>query len=114
MIKKEKYVNIISDNRFWEREIGMFDIIETGKRLAKLRRSANMTQMEVAEKLGISFQAVSCWEHGKTMPDISNLLKIAQIYNVSVDEILSNERQANAVSASPPEKRLPICFKSFP
>lgn len=75
----------------------MFDIIETGKRLAKLRRNANLTQMEVAERLGISFQAVSYWERGKTMPDISNLVNIAKIYNVSIDEIAGDEEQADAI-----------------
>ena len=75
----------------------MFDMIETGKRLSKFRRNANLTQMEVAEKLGISFQAVSFWERGKTMPDLSNLVRIAEIYNVSIDEILNNERQISAI-----------------
>ncbi len=67
----------------------MIDMVETGKRLAKFRRNANMTQMEVAEKLGISFQAVSYWERGKTMPDITNLVEIANLYDVSLDDILN-------------------------
>lgn len=67
----------------------MLDMIETEKRLAKFRRKANLTQMEVAEKLGISFQAVSYWERGKTMPDITNLVEIADLYDVSIDDILN-------------------------
>lgn len=75
----------------------MFDITATGKRLAKFRRDANYTQMEVAEKLGISFQAVRYWECGKTMPDISNLIRISELYNVSIDAILDNEKQAKTI-----------------
>ncbi len=79
----------------------------TGKRLAKFRREANMTQMEVAEHLGISFQAVSYWERGKTMPDISNLVKIAQLYNVSIDSILDNDKQSRAVRSVSEHKKTP-------
>jgi transcriptional regulator with XRE-family HTH domain len=75
----------------------MFDMIEIGKRLSRLRRNANLTQMEVAERLGISFQAVSYWERGKSLPDISNLVMIAELYHASIDEILDNERQSRAV-----------------
>ncbi len=80
-----------------ERGRAVFDMVETGKRLAGFRRKANLTQMEVAEQLGISFQAVSYWERGKTMPDLSNLVRIAELYRVSIDEILQNERQTRAI-----------------
>lgn len=75
----------------------MFDIKATGKRLAEFRRNNNLTQREVAEKLGISFQAVSDWERGKTMPDIAKLVEISKIYNVSIDEILNDEIQSLSV-----------------
>ena len=81
----------------------------TGKRLAQCRREANFTQMEVAEGLGISFQAVSYWERGKTMPDISNLILISQLYNVSIDYLLGNEKQSRAVR-SVMEKKQPPTF----
>ncbi len=63
----------------------MFDTVLTGTKLAEARRARNMTQMELAEKLGISFQAVSSWERGNTMPDIAKLPEIAEILGVSVD-----------------------------
>lgn len=85
----------------------MFDMELTGKRLAKFRRDANMTQMEVAEKLGISFQAVSYWERGKTMPDISKLVQIARLYNVSIDAILDNDKQSRAVRNVSQHKKTP-------
>lgn len=66
----------------------MFDTIKVGKKIAKLRKNNNMTQFEFADRLGISFQAVSNWERGNSMPDISKLPEIAELFRVSIDEIL--------------------------
>lgn len=69
----------------------MFDIVKVGKKIAELRKANNMTQFDFADKLGISFQAVSNWERGNSMPDISKLPEIAELFNVSIDEILGKE-----------------------
>lgn len=69
----------------------MFDMKQIGKKITDLRKSHNMTQMELADKLAISFQAVSNWERGNTMPDISKLPELAEIFHVSVDELLSGK-----------------------
>ncbi len=66
----------------------MFDTIKVGKKIAELRKNNNMTQFELADKLGISFQAVSNWERGNSMPDISKLPEIAELFQVRIDEIL--------------------------
>ena len=66
----------------------MFDMVYTGSRLAEARRAKNMTQMELADRLGISFQAVSNWERGISMPDISKLPELSELLGVSVDELL--------------------------
>ena len=66
----------------------MFDMKQIGKNITQLRKTNNMTQMELADKLGISFQAVSNWERGNTMPDISKLPELADIFHISVDELL--------------------------
>ena len=47
-----------------------------------------MTQFELADRLGISYQAVSNWERGNSMPDIAKLPELAEIFGVTVDEIL--------------------------
>ena len=47
-----------------------FNMAQIGRRISGLRKDQNMTQMELADKLGISFQAVSNWERGNSMPDI--------------------------------------------
>lgn len=69
----------------------MFDMKQIGKKITNLRKGNNMTQMELADKLGISFQAVSNWERGNTMPDISKLPELAETFHISVDELLSGK-----------------------
>ncbi len=69
----------------------MFDMQKIGKRIVSLRKEKNMTQMELADKLGISFQAVSNWERGNSMPDISKLPELAEIFGVTLDELLGEK-----------------------
>ena len=76
----------------------MFNMQYTASKLAEARRAKDMTQMELAERLGISFQAVSSWERGNTMPDIAKLPEIADILEVSVDELLGgNSKVADGI-----------------
>lgn len=63
-----------------------------GKFIAVLRKERNMTQKELAEKLGVTCQAVSKWENGRGLPDISVLTPLAQALELSVGEILNGER----------------------
>jgi len=69
----------------------MFDMKQIGKKITNLRKAHNMTQMELADRLGISFQAVSNWERGSTMPDISKLPELAETFHTSVDELLNGK-----------------------
>ena len=69
----------------------MFDMKQIRKKITDLRKAHNMTQMELADKLGISFQAVSNWERGNTMPDISKLPELAEIFHISLDELLNGK-----------------------
>lgn len=66
----------------------MFNMTRIGATIAKYRKAINMTQMELADLMGISFQAVSNWERGQSMPDISKLPELAQLFGVSIDELL--------------------------
>ena len=66
----------------------MFHMKEIGRNIADLRRAHNMTQMELADKMGISFQAVSNWERGNSMPDISKLPELAEVFGVTIDHLL--------------------------
>ena len=75
----------------------MFDMQKIGRKIAELRKQKSMTQMELADRMNISYQAVSNWERGNTMPDISKLPELAEIFGVSMEEILCDERRAKIV-----------------
>ena len=64
--------------------------IEIANRLAELRKKHGLNQEELAEKLGVSRQAVSKWECGESSPDTDNLIALAKVYNMSLDELLGN------------------------
>ena len=95
--------------------------MELYEKLYELRRASGMSQEELAEKLGVSRQAVSKWESGATQPELSKLIELSKLYSVSVDELLSLEHakpeqdaaespvQSNAEKA-PAEK---LSFRDF-
>lgn len=62
--------------------------VDIAKRLADRRRAAGFTQEELAEKLGVSRQAVSKWECSESSPDTDNLISLARLYDVSLDDLL--------------------------
>ena len=77
-----------------------------GAKIAELRREHNMKQDELAEMLGVTPQAVSKWENGASMPDISLLPKIAQIFGVTIDDLFGvNNTPKPDVQMLPAEKR---------
>lgn len=65
------------------------------KRFAEIRKKHQLTQAEVAEKLGVSFQAVSLWERGETMPDIEKVVEIATVFGVTTDWLLLGKSDQN-------------------
>ena len=65
---------------------------EIGKFIKKLREEKGWTQEELAEKIPIGRNAISKWERGKTIPDISTLFRLRDIFNVSIDELLLGEK----------------------
>lgn len=65
--------------------------IEIANRLVNLRKANNYSQEVLAEKLGISRQAVSKWERAEASPDTDNLIMLARLYGVSLDELLFTE-----------------------
>ena len=68
------------------------DQIKNGKFIAECRKQKNLTQMQLAEKLGITDKAISKWERGITMPDTSIMLELCDILGISVNELLSGEK----------------------
>ena len=71
----------------------MFNMEKVGRKIAELRKNHNMTQLELADKIGISFQAVSNWERGNSMPDISKLPELASLFDVTIDELLGEKSE---------------------
>ncbi|MCY7036806.1 helix-turn-helix domain-containing protein [Streptococcus salivarius] len=67
--------------------------MEFSERLKDLRKQVGLTQVDVAEKLGISQPAYASWERGVKKPTQENLVKIAQILNVSVDYLVGNSEE---------------------
>ena len=66
-----------------------------GKFISELRKEKNMTQQELADKLGITDRAVSNWENGRRLPDLSMITILAKELNVEVSELLNAKRMSN-------------------
>ena len=67
------------------------DQVKIGKFIAQRRRKANYTQMQLAEKLGITDRAISKWETGKSLPDSSIMLELCGTLGITVNDLLSGE-----------------------
>jgi transcriptional regulator with XRE-family HTH domain len=95
--------------------------ITIANRLVELRKQSGLSQEELADKLGLSRQAVSKWERAEASPDTDNLICLAKIYNISLDELLKtdqsvediakNEKEQNAAKAAAPETTQPAADK---
>lgn len=68
------------------------DQVKIGRFIAARRKSANLTQMQLAEKLDITDRAVSKWETGKAMPDSSIMLELCDVLDITVNDLLSGEK----------------------
>lgn len=62
------------------------------EKLKSIRKKAGLSQEQLAEKLGVSRQAVTKWETETGIPDIENMMAISALFDISIDELLSNER----------------------
>ena len=67
------------------------DQIKIGRFIAKCRKNNNMTQMQLAEKLGITDRAISKWENGRALPDASLMLDLCKELKITVNDLLSGE-----------------------
>ena len=67
------------------------DNMELGKQIYELRRKANLSQEQLAEKVGVSRQTISKWELGETAPDIKQAQVLSQVFGVSLDELTGND-----------------------
>ena len=64
-----------------------------GEKMQKLRKQKNWSQETLAEKLGVSRQAVSLWERGESMPEIDKLIPLARLFGVTADYLLDDTQE---------------------
>ncbi len=65
--------------------------LKTAQRLLEYRKNANLSQEELAEKIGVSRQAVSKWERAEASPDTDNLIALSEVYNITLDELIKGK-----------------------
>lgn len=75
----------------------MLDMNKVAKNIKNARTKKNMTQLELADIVGVSYQAVSNWERGNSMPDIGKISDIAKALDMNVTELLGNDNGTTAV-----------------
>ena len=66
-----------------------------GKFIAKCRKEKNMTQQELADKIGVTDRAISHWENGRRLPDYSLIKKLCDILSISINELFYGEEISN-------------------
>ena len=65
--------------------------MDLGKQIYELRKKTNLSQEQLAEKVGVSRQTISKWELGETVPDIKQAQVLSQVFSVSLDELTGND-----------------------
>jgi transcriptional regulator with XRE-family HTH domain len=69
------------------------NFMEIGKKLKETRLKCNMTQEQVSEMLYVSRQTISNWENEKSYPDIVSIIKLSDLYSISLDELLKGDEK---------------------
>ncbi len=73
--------------------------LKVSENIKRYRKSMNLTQEQLAESLGVTIGAVSKWENGGNVPDITTLMELANLYNISMDELLGYDKSTKNVDA---------------
>lgn len=86
--------------------------MEIGNKILELRKKNNITQEELADKVGVSRQTISKWELGETAPDLKQAKELSKIFNVSLDELVDNDvKEIIAEKVSNTEKLAGLILK---
>lgn len=75
----------------------MFNMAESASRIKNARIAKNLTQTNIADALGVSYQAVSNWERGNSMPDIGKLGELSDLLEVSIEDLLGHTRASKTI-----------------
>lgn len=92
--RREQYIEMLKQHLSSMSK--MFDTRITAEKIKSARIQKNMTQMNLADELEVSYQAVSNWERGSSMPDIGKLAQLCEVLDISVDDLLAPEAAARA------------------
>ena len=76
------------------------------KKIHELRTARDMTQIDLAERLNYSDKAISKWERAESMPDITVLVQLAELFDVSMDELIRDKRPPEPETAPKPDRRI--------
>lgn len=88
------------------------DQIKIGKFISSLRKEHNMTQLVLADKLGVSDRAISKWENGRGLPEVSLMKPLCEILGITLDELLCGERiEKSDVSAVSEQNIINVLFE---
>jgi transcriptional regulator with XRE-family HTH domain len=82
-----------------------------GTMIASLRKEKGMTQLDLAEKMGVTDKAVSKWERNLSFPDVNSLPKLAEIFEVSVDELMQVKAEEKEKPKNEREELISLIFK---
>lgn len=74
--------------------------------LKNLRKMHRYTQEEIADKIGVSRQAVAKWENGETVPDINNCIALAELYEVALDDLVNYSESKEKIGIQPKGKHI--------
>ncbi len=78
-----------------------------GEKIYKLRTQHNLSQGDLANELNVSRQSISKWENGNSTPDLDKIIKLAEIFNISLDELIKNEEKEETIVNTPEENLAP-------
>ncbi len=78
--------------------------LQTAQRLYEYRKANGYSQEELAEKIGVSRQAISKWERSESSPDTDNLIALAKLYGITIDELINGTDEPKKAAAPEPEK----------
>ena len=77
-----------------------------GKTIKEIRQKSNLTQSAFAEKYNVTYQAVSKWENGKNLPDMSLLKQICDDYDININDLLDGKNSENNQSKKVNKKKI--------
>lgn len=83
-----------------------------GMMIASLRKESGMTQLELADKIGVTDKAVSKWERDISCPDINSIPKLAEIFGISVDALMQSKAETQSSEKKDIAQLVPLIMKA--